>query len=105
VIVEISLSTMNYDIRFVMGSTLVDTVVGKMGRCRVVRTPPLSGFEYITELMITNEAPILNQNVGTKSDMNADMMHEKTMEKDVANTLRTLSANFTTTATINPPTA
>jgi len=34
-----------------------------------------------------------------------DIMQDNMMLKEVANTLRTLSAYFTTTATINPPTA
>ena len=94
---------MLYDIRLAMGSTFV-TVCGKMERCNPVRTPR-SGLEYIMELIITKEAPTLNQNVGVKSDMNADMMHENTILNDVAKTFKTLSAYFTTTATINPPTA
>jgi len=96
-------TTEYHDIRFAIGSTYA-TVVGKIGRCRFVRTT-LSGLEYITELMITRQAPTLNHNVGMKSDMNADMMHEKTILNDVAKTLSTLSAYLTTTATIKPPTA
>ena len=40
-----------------------------------------------------------------KSKKIADMMQLITIEKDVAKTFRTLSAYFTTTATISPPTA
>mmetsp|Transcript_17801 Transcript_17801/g.38435 ORF Transcript_17801/g.38435 Transcript_17801/m.38435 type:complete len:190 (+) Transcript_17801:100-669(+) len=71
----------------------------------LVPPPFFSGFEYIAVLKITKNAPTRNRTLGLKSNANADIMHENRMLKELANTFNTLSAYFTTTATINPPTA
>lgn len=65
----------------------------------------LAGLEYIADAPTTSDAPTINNRFGRKSKANADMIQDNMMLKEVANTLRTLSAYFTTTATINPPTA
>ena len=65
----------------------------------------LAGLEYIADAATTSDAPTKNSRFGRKSKANADMIQDNMMLKEVANTLRTLSAYFTTTATINPPTA
>jgi hypothetical protein len=67
--------------------------------------PLLVGLEYITVLNITKHAPIENNKFGRKSKSTAEIAHDRSMLNELANTFRTLSAYFTTTATINPPTA
>jgi len=65
-------------------------VVGKMDLRRGLR----SGAEYMAVAVTTKLAPTKNENVGWKSNKNADMIHEMMIENDVANTFNTLSAYF-----------
>jgi hypothetical protein len=63
-------------------------VVGKID----LRRGFVSGAEYIAVAITTKLAPTKNDNVGWKSNKNADMIHEIIIEKDVAKTFKTLSA-------------
>lgn len=65
----------------------------------------LSGCEYITVLITTNDAPPINSRFGRKFRNTADTAHDITMEAEAANVLSTLSAYLITTATISPPIA
>ena len=64
-----------------------------------------SGRPYITVAIMTRKAPTQNRNVGRKSNKTAEIIHDTMILIDVAKTFMTLSAYFTTTATIKPPMA
>jgi hypothetical protein len=51
-----------------------------------------SGAEYMTVAVTTKLAPTKKDRVGWKSNRNAEIKQEIMMEKDVANTFKTLSA-------------
>jgi hypothetical protein len=76
-------------------------VMGKTGFRRL----RFSGEEYMIVASTTSEAPTTNENVGRKAKRSAEMMQEMMILKELAKTLRTLSAYLTTTATMRPPTA
>mmetsp|Transcript_11067 Transcript_11067/g.14470 ORF Transcript_11067/g.14470 Transcript_11067/m.14470 type:complete len:146 (+) Transcript_11067:100-537(+) len=65
----------------------------------------LSGREYNTMLKQTKTVPKQKLRFGRKSKRKTDTIHEATILNDAAKTLRTLSAYFTTTATMSPPAA
>jgi hypothetical protein len=56
-------------------------------------------------LIMTRVAPEQKEKSGRKLNKTADTKLEKIMLKDVAKTFKTLSAYFTTTATMSPPAA
>mmetsp|Transcript_3137 Transcript_3137/g.7547 ORF Transcript_3137/g.7547 Transcript_3137/m.7547 type:complete len:130 (+) Transcript_3137:35-424(+) len=64
-----------------------------------------SGWEYRTVETTTKDAPTTKDVEAWKSKNIAEIMQLTTIENEVAKTLSTLSAYFTTTATISPPTA
>ena len=63
------------------------------------------GLPYRYIAAMTRPAPSVNLRVIVKSNRNTATTHEMMMDREVANPFRILSANFTTTATISPPSA
>ncbi len=75
------------------------------GSSYLLLTRTALGRAYKTVLTMTNVAPMLKLKLGRKSNSIALTKHEKMMLKLVAKTFNTLSAYFTTKATIKPPAA
>ena len=65
----------------------------------------LSGLAYKTVDITTKDAPTVKAHDAWKSKKIAEIIQLTTIENEVANTFITLSAYFTTTATMSPPTA
>ena len=63
------------------------------------------GFPYRYIAAITRAAPRVKMTVMVNWNKNTAAIQEMMMEREVANPFRMLSAYFTTTATMSPPTA